>query len=181
MFQQSINGQAVIPFDGYYLRPLRPSDAGLISLYTGDVRVARMTPNVPHPLPEGAVEAWINNANTDGRTRHVWAIDGTQANQDEILGAVALEKITDNQASIEYWTAPLFWNSGIASSAVNAIIQENPLNLTSMVASVFQDNPASAKVITNAGFKLIGESEIFSVARNGFVGTWDYVLQLEDG
>ena len=181
MFQQSIDGQAVIPFDTYVLRPLRTSDAGLMALYTGDERVARMTPNVPHPLPEGAVEAWIDRALLPDRTRHIWAIDGTQTQQDEVLGAIVLEYITEDQASVEYWTAPLFWNSGIASAALNAIIAHNPLGLTSMVASVFQDNPASAKVITNAGFKLIGESETFCVSRNGFIGTWDYVLQLGDG
>jgi RimJ/RimL family protein N-acetyltransferase len=35
------------------LRPLRPSDAGLMTLYASDRRVAEMTTSIPHPLPPG--------------------------------------------------------------------------------------------------------------------------------
>eukprot|EP01031_Cornospumella_fuschlensis_P019327 gene19327-23682_t len=41
------------------LRPLRPSDSGLCELYAGDKRVAEATRTIPHPLPPGAVEAFI--------------------------------------------------------------------------------------------------------------------------
>jgi RimJ/RimL family protein N-acetyltransferase len=181
MFQDSIDGQAVIPFEGYFLRPLRASDAGLISMYAGDERIARMTPNIPYPLPDGAVDAWIENANAEDRTKHIWAIDGTPHGQEEILGTIALDEVTEDQAAVEYWIAPVLWNSGIASATLEALIANNPLNSHSLVASVFQDNPASAKVITNAGFSLIGESEVFSVARNGLIGTWDYIKRLGDG
>ena len=35
--------------DRLVLRPLRPSDAGPISLHASDARVARMTASIPHP------------------------------------------------------------------------------------------------------------------------------------
>lgn len=181
MFQKNIDGQAIIPFKNYCLRPLRTSDAGLIAMYAGDERVARMTPNIPHPLPEGAAKGWIEHALLQDRKKHIWAIDGTPHGQDEVLGLMSLGEVTEDQAVVEYWIAPVLWNSGIASAALEALIVNNPLNSNSLVASVFQDNPASARVITNAGFSLIGESEVFSVARNGFIGTWDYVKRLSDG
>ena len=49
--------QPRIEAEGFLLRPLRLSDAGLIALYTGDERVARMTRTIPHPLPPGVAEA----------------------------------------------------------------------------------------------------------------------------
>ena len=91
-----------------------------------------------------------------------------------------MKEVIEGQSEIGYWVAPQFWNTGLASEAVEALVRANPLGSTSMVASIFQDNPASAKVVTNAGFALIGESETFSVARNGMVNTWDYVARLAD-
>ena len=51
--------QPEIATERFVLRPLRRSDAGLISLYSSDERVARMTTSIPHPLPPGATEAFI--------------------------------------------------------------------------------------------------------------------------
>ena len=42
------------------LRPLRLSDAGLLTLHASDERVARNTTTIPHPLPPGGTEAFIN-------------------------------------------------------------------------------------------------------------------------
>ena len=47
-----------------------------------------------------------------------------------------------------------------------------------MFASVFQDNQASARVLTNCGFAYIGDAEAFSVARNTCVPTWTYLKKL---
>ena len=47
-----------------------------------------------------------------------------------------------------------------------------------MFASVFQDNPASAKVLTNCGFDYIGDAESYSVARGSQVPTWTYLRKL---
>jgi len=46
---------------------------------------------------------------------------------------------------------------------------------------VFQDNPASARVLTNCGFEYIGDAEAFSVARNAKVPTWTYLRKFAKG
>ncbi len=46
-------------------------------------------------------------------------------------------------------------------------------------AEVFQDNPGSARVLTNCGFEYIGDAESFSVARNARVPTWTYLKKLD--
>ena len=47
MILEPITQQAVIETERYQLRPLQVSDAGLIALHTGDLRVARQRPLVP--------------------------------------------------------------------------------------------------------------------------------------
>jgi RimJ/RimL family protein N-acetyltransferase len=69
------------------------------------------------------------------------------------------------QSEIGYWVAPAMWNTGFASEAVDALVSANPLENTTIFGSVFQDNPGSARVLTNAGFEYLGDAEAFSVAR----------------
>lgn len=172
-----LTGQQVIPANRITLRPVRGSDAGLIGLYGGDERVARMTTSIPHPMPPGAVEAFLDRVLADDTDERVWVMDGRSAGRDELLGLISLTILSPAQTEVGYWVAPQMWGSGLASEAVEALVAANPLGNTSMVASIFQDNPASAKVVTRAGFQLIGESETYSVARRALVPTWDYVLQ----
>ncbi|MEM0946113.1 MAG: GNAT family N-acetyltransferase [Pseudomonadota bacterium] len=179
MILDQIVNQALIEADRISLRPVRRSDAGLLSMYAADKRVAWMTSAIPNPLPPGATEAFIDRAMADDRTEDVWVIDGSQAGHGEVLGTVGLKQMDRSQSEIGYWIAPAFWNTGLASEAVRAIIEANPHSDRTLFASVFQDNPASARVLTNAGFKYIGDAETFSVARNANVPTWTYILQLD--
>ena len=162
----------------FVLRPIRPSDAGLMTLYGADKRVADMTTSIPHPLPPGASEAFIEGVLSKESTEHVWVLDATAYGGSELLGLVSLETMDRNQSEIGYWVAPAFWNTGFASSAVSALVEANPLDNDTLFGSVFQDNPVSARVLTNAGFEYIGDAEAFSVARNAKVATWTYLKKL---
>lgn len=178
MLHEAISNQAVIESERLVLRPIRKSDAGHLELFGGDERVARMTRTIPHPVPPGAVDAIINRALDTERTEDLWVLDGTKTGIGEFLGMVGLEQMDRSQSEVGYWVVPAFWNSGLASEAVNALIQSNPHADKTMFASVFQDNPASARVLTNAGFEYIGDAEEFSVARNSPVPTWTYIKRL---
>ena len=68
--------------------------------------------------------------------------------------------------------------SSQSKAAVQALIDANPHADDTMFASVFQDNPASAKVLTNCGFDYIGDAESYSVARGSQVPTWTYLRKL---
>ncbi len=179
MILDQIVNQPLIEADRFSLRPLRRSDAGLLSLYVADKRVAWMTRSIPHPLPPGAIEAFIDRTMADDRSEDVWVIDGAQAGHGEVLGTIGLKRMDRAQSEIAYWIAPAFWNTGLASEAVRTIIEANPHQDRTLFACVFQDNPASARVLTNAGFKYIGDAETFSVAREANVPTWTYILQLD--
>lgn len=173
-----IKRQVVIRAERFDLRPLRPSDAGLWTLYAGDARVASMTPAIPHPLPPGAAEAYIARAMSDDRTDEVWALDGSRTGLSELLGVVQLHPLDDDKAEISYWVGPAFWNAGYASEAVEALLAANPLDLTTVYGSVFQGNPQSARVLIRDGFEYIGDAEAFCVAQNRMLPTWTYLKRL---
>ncbi len=175
---ETIINQPVIETERFDLRPLRRSDMGLIEHYAGDERVARMMMTLPHPLPPGTVEAFVARSMAEDRNEHVWAMDATKDGGPELIGAVLLKSLDRNQSEIGYWVAPIYWNTGVASLAVHALVDANPLNSSSMFASVFQDNPASARVLTNCGFEYLGDAEDYSVARDANVPTWTYSKKL---
>ena len=52
--------QPVVQTDRFCLRPLQPSDVGLIEHYASDKRVASMTTSIPHPFPPGAAKAFVD-------------------------------------------------------------------------------------------------------------------------
>ena len=170
--------QPVIATERFDLRPLRRSDMGLIDHYAGDARVARMTTTIPHPLPPGASEALVARSLAPARDEDVWAMDGTRTGGPELMGLISLQKVDARQSEIGYWVAPPFWNTGLASDAVGALVAANPLGHATIFAAVFQDNPASARVLVHAGFDYVGDAEAYSVARGGPVPTWTYLRRM---
>jgi RimJ/RimL family protein N-acetyltransferase len=170
--------QPIIEAGRFSLRPIRNSDAGLIALYTSDRRLAEGTRAIPHPLPPGAAEAYVQRSTQDKRDEDVWVLDGSAHGQAEVLGIVGLQRMDRDQSEITFWVAPGLWNTGFASEAVNAIVAANPHASRTLFAEVFQDNPGSARVLVNAGFDYLGDAEAWSVARNAKVPTWTYVRRM---
>lgn len=170
--------QPVVAAERFVIRPLRKSDAGLISMYAADKRVALGTRSIPHPLPPGSTEAFIERALKEDRSEDVWAIDGSDFGSSEVMGVISLERMERSQSEIFYWVAPAFWNTGVATAAVQAMVAANPHGAATLFAEVFQDAPGSARVLTNCGFEYLGDAEAFSVARNSKVPTWTYTLKM---
>jgi RimJ/RimL family protein N-acetyltransferase len=167
----------------FILRPVRKSDAGLFAMYAGDKRVAEATHSIPHPLPPGAAEAFVARATAGKTDEDIWVMDGAATGLAEVLGVISLKRMdahrqTGGQSEVRYWVAPAFWNTGIASEAVQALIAANPQKNCTIFAEVFQDNPGSARVLTNTGFQYLGDAETFSVARGALVPTWTYIKKM---
>lgn len=178
MSKSEVITQPVIKTDRFVLRPVTRADAGQIKLYGGDKRVAEATSVIPHPLPDGVTESFIERALDPERSEDIWVIDPSDDGS-EVLGAIGLNRLDRNQSEIGFWVAPAAWNNGFASAAVEAIVKANPQACRTIFGSVFQDNPASARVLTNCGFDYIGEAESFCVARGVTVPTWTYIKKLD--
>ena len=170
--------QEVIETDRFVLRAPRISDAGLLALYAGDERVARNSRSIPHPLPPGATEAFIARALSADAREQVWVLDGSASDLSEVLGVISLKPLDRDQCEVSFWVAPAFWGTGLATAALQAIVAANPLGSKTMFAEIFQDNQASARVATRAGFDYIGDAESYCVARAAHVPTWTYLRKL---
>ncbi len=179
MILEKIANPVEIATERFALRPVRKSDAGLFALYAGDRRVAEATQAIPHPLPPGAAEAFCARAMLAGSEEDIWVMDGTRSGLPEVLGVISLRMMDRNQSEVAFWVAPAFWNHGIASEAVNALVAANPQKSCTLFAEAFQDNPGSARVLTNAGFQYLGDAESYSVARDANMPTWTYIRKLD--
>ena len=156
------------------LRPTRKSDLGLIGLYAGDIRVSGHTRSIPHPLPPGAAEAFIEQTQNPARTEDVWVLDGSDFGLDEVVGVIGLKRLDRRQGELGYWLAPAYWGVGLAREAVGTLIGANPQASTTLFAEVFQENARSAKLLTDMGFNYLGEVEPYCVARQTTVASWTY-------
>ena len=171
--------QPVIEGEEQDLRPLRFSDSGMIDFYARDERVAKMTTSIPHPLPPGTTDSFITRALAPSPREVIWAMDAARQGGPELKGVISLKRIDGEQSEIGYWVAPAWWNGHAASAAVEALIAANPLGDRSFFASVFQDNPGAARVLTKNGFEYVGDAESYSVARGSKVATWTYIRKLD--
>lgn len=178
MSLDQLENQQTIAAKRFELRPLRESDQGLIAFHAGDTRVAHMTSSIPHPYPPGAAEAYVARALNPSREIDVWAIDGTRDGESELKGIISLKRMDRNQTEVSFWIAPAYWNTGIASEALQALVEANPTHSATMFAAVFQDNPASARVLIHCGFEYLGDAETYSVSRDANVPTWTYSRKL---
>lgn len=178
MIQDAIVNQSVVETARLTLRPLRASDEGLLSLYASDARVAQNTRSIPHPLPPGTSEAFVKRAQAEDRREDVWALDAVKVGLSELLGVIGMTRLSDQKSEIAYWVAPAFWNTGFATEAVNGLLGANPQGVQTVYAEVFQSNPVSARVLTNAGFDYVGDAEAFSVAQGRTVPTWTYLNRI---
>ncbi|SIS51191.1 GNAT family N-acetyltransferase [Phaeovulum vinaykumarii] len=178
MYQEMIVSQPTIRAERFVLRPVRKSDAGLMAMYTSDRELAEGTRAIPHPLPPGATEAYVARAMSEARTEDVWVLDGSAQGLAEVLGVISLARLSADESEVGFWVARGFWNTGFASEAVSALVAANPHRSRMLMAEVFQDNPGSARVLTNCGFDYLGDAESWSVARNARVPTWTYMKKL---
>jgi RimJ/RimL family protein N-acetyltransferase len=163
------------------LRRLRRSDAALIELYVSDPRVARMTEQIPHPYPPGLAESYVRRVAAGQAGEVTWAIDAGADAENGLIGAIMLRLPEPGAARIGYWLAPAYWGTGYASEAAEAVVGfAAAAGLREVAARVFQDNPASVKVLLRAGFAYVGDGEAWSVARGGMVPTHEYRRPLGD-
>jgi len=104
----------------------------------------------------------------------VWGIEHKASVADGLMGAISLSP----DGEVGYWLGAPFWATGFATEALEAVVSfAKSEGISRLEACVFQDNPASAKVLTKSGFAYTGECDGHSVARDARVVTWTYELE----
>ena len=149
----------------------RPEDADipLIINYAGNKSVAERTLNIPHPYAEKDARFWIDSANEGFKngTNIIFGIGLKPKN--EFLGGIGLRiEPRFDRAELGYWIAEWFWNQGLATEAVAAILNYgfNDLKLNKILVTHLIENSASGRVMTKN--KMIKEGELKEhIKKNG--------------
>lgn len=106
----------------------------------------------PYPYTKLAAKQWIKIANMDNPITN-FAIE---YNEKAIggIGIIIQSDIFIKNAEIGYWIGEKYWNKGIASIALKAMVEYsfNHFDIIRLYAHVFETNYASIKVLKKCGF-----------------------------
>jgi len=155
-----------------WLRWPRVADASAIERYCSRWEVAQRTARIPHPYPPGSAERFVfaaREGNASGRdlTLVLTPIRDLR----EIFGAISLEGRAQGRLSLGYALAPEAWGKGLASEAVEAMVDVG-FGLTEaieIVATTHLDNPSSRRVLEKSGFAFVSSGLEGAPARGGLV------------
>lgn len=138
---------------GCVLRPWRESDKPGLLRHANNRRVWRnMTHAFPHPYTEHDADLWLAIAADPGASLQLAIeVDGEAAGG---IGAIAGEGIHAATAQFGYWLGESFWGRGIATAAATTLAARVEVEqlFARLEAQVFEWNPASMRVLENAGF-----------------------------
>jgi len=82
----------------------------------------------------------------------------------EVVGSVA-SFVLAGDTEVTYWIRRDFWGRGLATRALTALLEEQPVR--PVFARAAHDNAASIRVLERNGFVRVGEEESFAEARQG--------------
>jgi RimJ/RimL family protein N-acetyltransferase len=136
------------------LRPWKEGDEENLVKYANNRNVARNLSDLfPHPYTPGDAKTWIA-FNKD----LLPALNLAIVCDEEVIGGVGIilkEDIRRKNAEIGYWIAESFWGKGIATQAVNKMVDYTfqHYDIARIYASTFDNNVASQRVLEKSGFR----------------------------
>jgi RimJ/RimL family protein N-acetyltransferase len=139
------------------LRPWRPGDEASLVRHANNRNVWRNLRDLfPSPYTLADARRWIaHTATRPADTAFAVVVEGEAAGGiDFRLG----EDVFLGTAEVGYWLGETYWGRGIMTEAVRALTAHAfaRLALRRVEADVFAWNPASARVLEKAGFRLEG-------------------------
>ena len=143
------------------LRPFRAADATALQQLASAREIADTTARIPHPYPDGAAAAWIATHAAAWTEQRELALAITLRDADTLIGSIGLLlEPAHEKAELGYWIGTPFWRRGFASEAATALVNYafGVLSLQRVQAHHFARNPASGRVLLNAGLRREGVS-----------------------
>ena len=137
------------------LRKMEVEDIPSLIKYANNKKIADRIVNIPFPYrePQAAMRMSYIVQGFKKKARYVFSITWKTTN--ELIGEISLHLLKDQRAEIGYWVGEPFWNQGVATEAVGAILKFGleDLNIIEVTASCYADNFASSKVLEKNGMK----------------------------
>ena len=141
------------------LRPWRESDAEALFKYASDPDVGPRAGWPPHKSVEESLEIIRTVFSGEG----MWAVVLKETS--EVIGSIGYLPagssnldIEEGQCEIGYWIAKPYWNQGICTEALQAVIDYcfNVKGFSVLWSDYFPENPASGRVMEKCGMKVEG-------------------------
>jgi len=169
----------ILKTDRLTLRLPEQGDAKAIQLALTDYDVVKMLQVVPYPYSLDMAhefialthEEWNRNAS------YIASVIGPSG----LVGVAGAHHWNEAERQIElgYWLGRNSWGFGYATEAAGAVctfaFEHWPID--KIIASVFDDNPGSKRVMEKLGFKETGQHTIYSVGRGAEVSATLYKLE----
>ena len=157
------------------LRLLAVDDARhFVRLFENDWDAVKQTGRMPYPVTEPAMRDWIA-LHAAGSSRTFLMIrkeDGVA------LGGVGFGGVGDVH-ELGYALGRAYWSQGYATEGVLAMVEHaRLLGLKALEAFTFVENPASARVLSKAGFADLGAARRDYPKRGGLREVRHYLKQL---
>jgi RimJ/RimL family protein N-acetyltransferase len=159
------------------LRAPEASDASAVARWLGDYEVARNMATIAHPFTEDDATALIAKA-AEGLAKgeaYAFAVEHKQTR--ELLGMVTLT-LSEGFYKLSYWFGRPYWGFGYATEAARKIVAFafNTLKAETVLASWFDGNPASERVLEKLGFVPVADYRRENRARGSL--TWCHRMAL---
>ena len=158
--------QPTIVTERLLLRPLSMPDAPEIFAYCSREEVTRFVIFATHQSIADT-EAFIASIIANDERGRVWAIVLKESNT--VIGTIGIHKVELQNQKLEvgYALSNDFWNKGITTEALRALIQtifeQTTINRIEALAMI--ENPSSAKVMEKAGMKFEGVLREYSMMK----------------
>ena len=139
------------------LREFSLSDAPRLTEMIAVPEIIRMLERPPWPYHLSDAKLWLRTLK--GRRQsgesYAYAID---IPDEKLIGCISLEKKNSDVFGLGYWIGKDFWGQGYASEAAHALMKwaVEEMKITAITAGYFEDNLASAKLLSNLGFVATG-------------------------
>lgn len=137
------------------LRPWCESDAKMLYKYASDPEVGPRAGWPPHKSAGESLEIIHRFFMND----YTWAVELKETGSvigciGYLRGSSSNLRITDDQCEVGYWIARPYWDKGICTEALRAVIDHcvNEKGFTVLWGSYFPSNPASGRVMQKCGF-----------------------------
>lgn len=138
------------------LRPFKISDAERLAKLLNNINVSYMCSSIPYPYTLQAAEAWLCMREAEPHEL-TWAIENKEDGQ--LIGGISISNENKGQAEeLGYWLSEELWGKGFMTEAAKQVIEYSfkTLKHQSIIAKVFDDNPASQRILEKLKFQMMG-------------------------
>lgn len=138
-----------------FLRPGWSEDWQELLARIDDEAIVRNLASAPWPCTAEAARTFLERRVGERCPQFLVTLPGSEGAR--LIGCAGLAPLGE-QTELGYWIARDHWNRGYATEAVRAVLSlARTLGHRRIVASYFEDNPASGRVLRKAGFCPTGE------------------------